>query len=234
MDNTHQWFKNKLVRQAVAYAVDRNGCMQAGHDGRGVVLYNSATFAHAPTVLGAIQNPLDMYSHDVAKAKELMKQANCPGFETELVVFRDEAERMAAVVQANLAAININVKIVKIENAVFAATIARHGAPMFITSWGCYWDPDMFLARRFSKDGIGGVNRVWYQNPKLDEMIMEGRKSFNEVKRIEVYRKVQEFLAEESPEVDLYVTKVYALSNDRLKGVEMTVEKPFNYYKLHY
>jgi hypothetical protein len=45
---------------------------------------------------------------------------------------------------------------------------------------------------------------------------------------------VQDFLAEESPEVDLYVTKVYALSNDRLKGVEMTVEKPFNYYKLHY
>ena len=32
---------------------------------------------------------------------------------------------------------------------------------MFVTSWGCYWDPDMFLSRRFSKDGIGGVNRVW-------------------------------------------------------------------------
>jgi peptide/nickel transport system substrate-binding protein len=92
----------------------------------------------------------------------------------------------------------------------------------------------MFLARRFSKDGIGGVNRVWYQNPTLDEMIMEGRSSFDEAVRVPVYKKVQEFLAEESPEVDLYVTKVYALSNDRLQGVEMTVEKPFNYYKLHY
>ena len=63
---------------------------------------------------------------------------------------------------------------------------------------------------------------------------MEGRSTFDEAKRIDVYKRVQEFLAEESPEVDLYVTKVYALSNDRLKGVEMTVEKPFNYYKLHY
>ena len=234
MDNTQGWFKNKLVRQAVAFAVDRDGCMKVGHDGRGVVLYNSATFAHAPTVLGAIQNPLDKYSYNPEKAKALMKEANCPGFTTQVVVFRDEAERIATAVQAYLSEINIKVEIVRIENAVFPAHIAGHKAPMFVTSWGCYWDPDMFLSRRFSKDGIGGVNRVWYENAKLDEMIMEGRSTFDEAKRVEVYKRVQEFLADESPEVDLYVTKVYALSNDRLQGVEMTVEKPFNYYKLHY
>ena len=65
----------------------------------------------------------------------------------------------------------------------------------------------MFLSRRFSKDGIGGVNRVWYTNAKLDEMIMEGRGTFDEAKRTQVYKRVQEFLADESPEVDLYVTK---------------------------
>ena len=234
MDNTLGWFKNAKVRQAVGFAVDHEGCMKVGHDGKGVVLYNSATFSHAPTVLGAIQNPLNMYSHNLQKAKALMKEANCPGFTTQIVVFRDEAERIATAVQAYLAEINIKVEIVRIENAVFPAQIAGHKAPMFVTSWGCYWDPDMFLSRRFSKDGIGGVNRVWYQNPKLDEMIAEGRGTFDEKKRVEVYKRVQEFLAEESPEVDLYVTKVYALSNNSLKDVEMTVEKPFNYYKLHY
>ncbi|HWQ09487.1 MAG TPA: ABC transporter substrate-binding protein [Holophaga sp.] len=234
MDNTLGWFKDKRVRQAVGYAVDHEGCMKVGHDGRGAVLYNSATFAHAPTVLGAIQNPLNKYSYNPEKAKALMKEANCPGFTTQLVVFRDEAERIATAVQAYLGEINIKVEIVRIENAVFPAQIAAHKAPMFVTSWGCYWDPDMFLSRRFSKDGIGGVNRVWYQNPKLDELIAEGRGTFDEAKRIGVYKKVQEFLADESPEVDLYVTKVYALSGDKLKGVEMTVEKPFNYYKLHY
>jgi peptide/nickel transport system substrate-binding protein len=234
MDNTNGWFKNKLVRQAVGFAVDRAGCMKVGHDGRGAVLYNCATFAHAPTVLGAIQNPLNMYSYNPEKAKALMKQANCPGFTTQVVVFRDEAERIATAVQAYLAEINIKVEIVRIENAVFPATIAAHKAPMFVTSWGCYWDPDGFLSRRFSKDGIGGVNRVWYQNPRLDELIAQGRSTFDEKKRVDVYKHVQEFLAEEAPEVDLYVTKVYALSNNQLKGVEMNPEKPFNYYKLHY
>ncbi len=234
MDNTLGWFANKKVRQAVGFAVDREGCMKVGHDGRGNVLFNSATFSHNPTVLGAIQNPLNMYSYNVEKAKALMKEANCPGFTTQIVVFRDEAERIATAVQAYLAEINITVEIVRIENAVFPAQIAGHKAPMFVTSWGCYWDPDMFLSRRFSKDGIGGVNRVWYQNPKLDELITEGRGTFDEAKRVGVYKRVQEFLADESPEVDLYVTKVYALSNDQLKGIEMTVERPFNFHKLHY
>ncbi len=234
MDNTNGWFKNKLVRQAVAFAVDREACLKVGHDGRGKVVYNSATFAPDPIVMGGIQNPLNKYSYNPEKAKQLMKEANCPGFDTQIIVFRDETERVASAVQAYLSVIGIRAEVVRIENAVFASYIASHKAPMFVTSWGSYWDPDLILPRRFSKDGIGGVNRIWYQNPKLDEMLVEGRSTFDLEKRKAIYKKVQEFLAEESPEVDLYTTFTYALSNNRLKGVELGVERPFNYYKLHY
>jgi peptide/nickel transport system substrate-binding protein len=234
MDNTHEWFKNKLVRQAIGYAIDREACLEVGHNGKGLVLYNSATFANAPAVLGAIQNPLDMYRYDPERAQELMDEANCPGFDTRIIVFRDEAERIATLVQAYLSVININAEVVRIDNAVFAPTIANHEAPMFVTSWGCYWDPDMFLARRFSEAGIGGVNRVWYLNPELDEMIAEGRGSFDPEVRAEVYKRVQEFLAVEAPEHDLYVQLQFALTNDRLKGVDFTPERSQNYWKLHY
>jgi peptide/nickel transport system substrate-binding protein len=234
MDNTSGWFKNKLVRQAVAFAIDREACMKVGHDGKGTVVYNSATFAPAPIVLGGIQNPLNMYSYNPEKAQALMKEADCPGFDTQIIVFRDEAERIATAIQAYLSVININAEVVRIENAVFASYISDHKAPMFVTSWGCYWDPDLFLARRFSKAGLGGVNRVWYMNPKLDELIEEGRSTFDEIKRVEIYKRIQEFLAEESPEVDLYVTNIYALSNNKLKDVDVNSERPHNYYKLHY
>lgn len=232
MDNTAEWFDNKLVRQAVNYAVDRDSCLQVGYEGLGKTVYNCATFA--PTVMGAVENPLDMYSYDPEKAKELMKEAGCPGFDTQIIVFRDEAERMATVVQANLADIGINAEITRIENAVFPSYIADHKAPMFITSWGCYEDPDLFLGRRFTEKGYGGVNRVWYSNPELDGMIKEGRQFFEEEKRIPVYQKIQEFMAEEAPEADLFVSKTLALSNNRLKGVELNAERASNYYKLHY
>jgi len=232
MDNTHEWFSNKLVRQAVSFAVDRAACLEVGHNGHGTVVYNSATFA--PTCLGAIDNPLDMYSYNPERAKELMAEAGCTGFDTEIIVFRDETERIATLVSYYLSEIGINAQVKRIENAVFASMIADHQAPMFITSWGCYWDPDLFLARRFSGAGIGGVNRVWYLNEDLDVLIVEGRSTFDEAARAETYKKVQEFLAEEAPEVDLYVSVMFAMTNKDLKGVEINVERPFNYYKLHY
>lgn len=232
MDNTHEWFSNKLVRQAVNYAIDRAACLEVGHNGQGTVVYNCATFA--PTCLGAVENPLDKYSYDPDKAKALMAEANCPGFETEIIVFRDEAERIATLCQAYLAEIGIKVNVTRIENAVFASYIADHKAPMFITSWGCYWDPDMFLARRFSAAGIGGVNRVWYSNPELDKLILAGRSTFDEAERAAVYKEVQEFLAEEAPEADLYVSVMFALTSKDLRGVEINVERPMSYYKLHY
>ena len=236
MDNTQEWFDNKLVRQAISYAIDRAACMEVGHNGQGIVMYNSATFA--PTCLGAVVNPLDMYSEDadknMVKAKELMEQAGCPGFETEIIVFRDETERIATLCQGYLEEIGITAKVTRIENAVFASYIADHKAPMYITSWGAYWDPDMFLARRFSEAGIGGVNRNWYRNAELDVLIEEGRSTFDNDTRAATYKKVQELLAEEAPEVDLYVSIMFALAKTDLRGVEINVERPYNYYKLHY
>ncbi len=231
-DNTQKWFDNKLVRQAINYAIDREAMLEVGHNGHGTVVYNNATFA--PTCLGAIENPLGKYSYDPEKAKALMKEANCPGFETEIIVFRDEAERMAVLAQSYLDVIGIKAKVTRIENAVFASTIKEHKAPMFITSWGAYWDPDLFLARRFSQAGIGGVNRVWYLNPALDVLIEKGRASFDNNERAKTYKEVQEFLAEEAPEADLYVNTMYALANKDLKGIEINVEMPYHYYKLHY
>lgn len=231
-DNTQKWFDNKLVRQAINYAIDREACLEVGHNGHGTVMYNNATFA--PTCLGAIENPNNKYSYDPEKAKALMKEAGCTGFETEIIVFRDEAERIAVIVQSYLDVIGIKAKVTRIENAVFASTIQNHKAPMFITSWGAYWDPDLFLARRFSQAGIGGVNRVWYLNPELDTMIEKGRASFDNKVRAEVYGEIQKFMAEEAPECDLYVNTMYSLANKDLKGVEINVEMPYRYYKLHY
>ena len=232
-DNTQKGFDNKLVRQAINFAIDRKALMEVGHNGHGTVVFNNATFA--PTCLGAVNNPGNKYSYDPEKAKALMKQAGVTGFDTEIIVFRDEAERMAVLVQSYLKVIGINATVKRIENAVFAQTIQAHKAPMFITSWGSYYDPDLFLARRFTKAGIGGVNRVWYQNPALDTMIDKARTvSFDDKPRIEVYKEIQQFMAEEAPEADLYVNTMFALANKDLKGVEINVEMPHNYYKLHY
>jgi len=230
MDCTNPNFQNPLVRQAISFAVDRAAALEAGHNGHGTVMYNSSTLA--PTCLGAVVNPLDMYEYNPERAKELMAQAGVEGFETEIIVFRDEAQRIATLVQANLAEIGITAAITRIENAVFPAMLEAHEVPMFITSWGAYWDPDMFLTRRFINSG--GVNRSHYFNEDLIPLVLEGRASFDNSVRAQAYVAVQEFMAPEAPEVDLYVSIMFALAREGLKGVEINVERPHNYYKLHY
>ena len=41
-------------------------------------------------------------------------------------------------------------------------------------------------------------------------------------------------MALEAVEVDLYVSVLYALADKNLKGVEINVERAYNYHKLHY
>ena len=234
MDNTQGWFKNKLVRQAVAFAVDREGCMKVGHDGRGVVLYNSATFAHAPTVLGAIQNPLNKYSYNPAKGEGPDEGGQLPGLHHPArgLPRRGRAHRHRG---PGLP--------VRDQHQGRDRAHRKRGLPgLHRRPQGPHVRDHLGLLLGSGHVPVAALQQGRHrrrqprlvQNAKLDEMITEGRSTFDEAKRVEVYKRVQEFLAEESPEVDLYVTKVYALSNDKLKGVEMTVEKPFNYYKLHY
>ena len=232
MDVTNPNFQNPLVRQAIGFAIDRESCLIVGHNGFGTVMYNSSTVA--PTCLGAVVNPLDFYEYNPERAKELLAEAGVDGFDTQIIVFRDETERVATAIQAFLAEIGINAEVKRIDNAVFASTIHSHEAPMYITSWGAYWDPDLFLARRFSEAGRGGVNRSHYFNPELDVLIEKGRASFDNNERALVYKEAQEFMVTEAPEVDLYVSIMFALARNDLKGVEINVERPFNYYKLHY
>lgn len=232
MDVTLPPFDNKLVRQAINFAVDREACLEVGFNGKGYALYNNATCA--TTVLGGVNNPLGHYSYDPEKAKALMAEAGCAGFDTEMYCFTDYAERVATLVQSYLSVIGINVSVNRVDSATLYARAREHNCPMFLMTWSCYWDPDLFLGRRFTEMGFGGVNRSWYSSPEMDAMLVEGRQYFDEAKRAEVYKKIQEFMVFESPEVDLFVINAFALSKAGLKGVIVGSEKVSYLYQLHY
>ena len=232
MDTTLPWLNNKLVRQAINFAVDREACLEVGFNGKGYALYNNASCA--TTVLGGVNNPLNHYSYDPEKAKALMAEAGCPGFDTVMYCFTDYAERVATLCQAYLSVIGINVSVNRVDSATLYAKAREHDCPMFLMTWSCYWDPDLFLGRRFTEMGFGGVNRSWYSSPELDAMLVEGRQYFDEAKRAEVYKKIQEFMVFESPEADLFVINAFALSKAGLKGVIVGSEKVSYLYQLHY
>jgi peptide/nickel transport system substrate-binding protein len=122
-------FANLKVRQAVDYAIDRQGIVNSLGFGVWAPLYQivaKGLAAYAPNAERA---------YDVAKAKQLLTEAGYPnGFDTTLVGATDAEANMLAAVQNNLKAIGIRAEIKVLEFAVYQ--------PMRNTGWqGMIWAP---------------------------------------------------------------------------------------------
>jgi peptide/nickel transport system substrate-binding protein len=105
-------FANLKVRQALMYAIDRPGiCNTLGYG-----LWEPAYQPAAAYQFGHIDNI--PYAYDVAKAKQLMKEAGFPnGFKTSIILSSSFNKDPLVVVQAQLAAIGITVDLKMVEFA---------------------------------------------------------------------------------------------------------------------
>jgi peptide/nickel transport system substrate-binding protein len=62
------------------------------------------------------------------------------------------------------------------------------------------------------------LNNYAYSNPEVDKLLEKGRQTFDRQKQIEIYKKVQEILAEDSPVVYLYYPQEIRALNKRVKN----------------
>lgn len=139
-------FKNKLVRQAVAWSVPYEDVFQTAAYGRGVKMWGGASAT--PTDI-AWPQPFP-YSTDLDKAKALLAQTEYKdGFEVPLSIALDQAEWMeptALLIQENLAKIGIKATIEKIPGANWrTASLVEKKLPLHLETFGgwlnypCYY-----------------------------------------------------------------------------------------------
>lgn len=224
----YEWLDNKLVRQAINYGIDREAVLLAGYDGLGTV---NNTYV-APACLGYKDN--SVYSYDLDKAKALMAQAGCTGFEVELIVHNDVLQRIAEVVQGYLSQLDITARITRVEPSVRTTMMQAGEIPMCVMSWGCYQDPDLFLARCFGTSSLTAAGYARFENDTFTELYDKAHSLTNDAARGEIYGEIQDLLVEEAPWCPMFVSTMFALARDGLQGVEINTEAPFNFYKLHY
>jgi ABC-type transport system substrate-binding protein len=122
-------FANLKVRQAVDYAIDREGIVNSLGFGVWQPLYQIVAKGFPAYVPGAERH------YDPVKAKQLLTEAGYPnGFDTVLIGATDAETEMLAAVQNNLKAIGINADVQVKEMAVYQ--------PMRNTGWeGIIWAP---------------------------------------------------------------------------------------------
>lgn len=201
-------FDDVRVRQAIAYAIDREVICQ-------FAFFGLCEPVHGPTGSGTPWYfPYAPYDRDLDKARELLGEAGVgDGFTMQMMtaIGFDETLRGAQVVQQQLAEVGIEVEIEDIE---FSEWLERQGAgefDAFMLSWLGLTDvEDYFYLQHRTGNAF---NFTGYSNPEFDALVDEGRTIDDFDERYAVYEQANQILVDEAPYIFMYVkqeVKAYA------------------------
>ena len=200
LNNQAKPFDNQLVRQALCYAIDRQGIMDMVADGHGTAVGSSIYPAFTKYFLPEL---VDKYPHDVAKAKELLTQAGYPdGFDMTISVPNNYQPHMdtAEVVAEQLREAGINVTIQPVEWSTWLDTI-YNGRQFQATVVGV--DAANMTARamleRFTSDY--GKNFINYNNPAYDALFQQAINAQDEATQTDLYKQMETMLADTAANV---------------------------------
>ncbi len=200
-----------LIRQAVSYAIDREGIVQAALSGVG----GEAAGTVYPEGTGwAADIPA---TYDPARAEALLAEAGAvkqgstwmwdgAPLEIDIVTYSSRAALppTAELTQAFLAAIGVRANITVGEWGTSNDAIAAGEADLFLQAWVTtpQGDPGAVLETLLRSDGSS--NSGGFTNPRLDTLLDQGRQTFEHAARKEIYDEVQQIIADEAAMIPVF------------------------------
>jgi len=226
-------FQDVRVRRAIDYAVDKQAIIDT-------VLFGLARVTTGPFMMDswAYNKEVRPLPCDTGKAKGLLKEAgwedvNGDGwlekdgriFEFTLLVNQGNTDRLRAaeMIQAYLKAVGIKMKIRVLEwSTMITEFINKRRFEAVLMGWFLTRDPDNYDIWHSSKTREGEFNFVGYKNEKVDKLLEDGRRIFDETKRAEIYHEIHEVIHDDEPYLFLYSAEVLPIVNKRFHGVEVS------------
>ena len=207
-------YMTKEVRQAIAYAIDKDALNE--------LLYAGKATKVDSIILGpewAIPDGLNHYDHDPAKARKLLESVNWD-FNRSLVMLVYDAKSLTEpALQQMLGEAGIKVEL-SLRSFSDAANIDREGKYDLAVSGGGSAAADPSLSGSYISCSGGGSSSLGYCNQHLDDLFakgmavpgIEGRKPF--------YQEAAKILNDEVPYIGLFRTPLFYVINKRLTGIK--------------
>ena len=202
---------NPLIRQAVSYAIDREGIVDAALSGVGGVPAGTV-FPKGKGWAAGIPA-----TYDPAKAEALLAEAGAVKeggtwmldgvpLEIDIVTYASRAALppTAELTQAFLAAIGVKATITVGEWGTSNDAIAAGDADLFLQAWVTtpQGDPGAVLETLLKSDG--GSNAGGFANARLDELLDQGRLTFDHNARKAIYDEVQQIIVAEAAMIPVF------------------------------
>lgn len=196
-------FTNAKLRQAVAYAINRDDVVRAAFSGRGSVLEGIPIPQGSPFVNAELSR---VWHRDLARARALLAEGGqAGGFQATLLstaqygMHKDTAE----VVQQSLREIGVNVTL-NMPDWASRVTLGNRGQYDFAVmgSAGDFNDPDSLTA--FLGGGTPSYVRSFgFENARISALLERGRIELDPAKRRDIYTDLQRVAIEEAAMVGI-------------------------------
>jgi peptide/nickel transport system substrate-binding protein len=208
-------YQNKLVRQAISYAIDREAIVNEIYYGEALATDNQIPAGYLGHRQAMMKYPKN---GDLKKAQELMAKAGVKGYEVEVITsdkdwLRKELELVAAMVSQ----IGITYKIRNLDMGGYNNLWLNQKFDQLLEDITLVApDPDAtswwFLN---SKGAISG-----YNNPAMDALLDGGRTELDQGKREKIYTDIVDMTLEECPMIFHCNTNNIQIYNKKLVGFE--------------
>ena len=216
-------YDNKVLRQALACAIDRAAYIDKVRHGVGKVALSWIP----PGMPGFDANLGTDWAFNPTKAKQLLAQAGYPDGkglpELKFQIANTGANpTIAAFLQGQLKDnLGINLTVELMESKAYSALYNAKQFTWGFTGWGAdYPDPDNWLPQLY---GTGaGNNKTGYSNPAFDALAAQGLKELDNTKRLQIWAQAQALVVADQPMIYVFNRETFVLLKPWVKGMVTT------------
>jgi peptide/nickel transport system substrate-binding protein len=202
MNTSHGPLADANVRRAVSYAFNYQAMLEAAGG------YAKLMTGPLPDGVFGFNPDLPVYRTDLDKARAFLAKSSTPngGFKLTAVYVAglEQERRWCLVLLDSLRPLGIEVEVKPMQWTDFGTAVK---SPDTTPDLSCvyqtanYGDPDNFLFAGYHSSRNGGWQNPVYKNPVVDALIEEGRRIAEPTARGEIYRKLQQTLVDDAPDL---------------------------------
>lgn len=229
-------FDNKLVRQAISYAINKETLLETVYQGK-AEMANSLL----PKTSWAFDDNVTKRVSNIEIAKSLLTFAGfSEGFTMDLWAmpiqrpYNPNAITMAKLIQSDLKKIDIKVNIISYEWNTFLQRLKHGEHQSFLLGWSAdHPDPDNFFTPMLSCSAAQtGSNTTFWCNQEYDAIIKKALLTTDINQRKKYYAQAMAIVAEEVPLIPIAHSKRYQARGNNVVGDILAPFGGINFYQV--
>lgn len=211
--------KNKDLRQAIAYAINKDDIVKGGY-----VSTDYADKAYSVLTPDALYhtNDVNKFDYNVDKAKELLAKSGFTGLKLKLGYINSakDQEAEALIIQDNLKKIGIEVTFMPMERGAYYKKIMdpknNKELDLALNGYVMGAEPDSYKVLFMA----GANNYMNYENKDIDELWNKATVETDSKKREQIYKNIQNKLADDVALYPIVYPKSIVAINKKFGGIK--------------